>query len=56
MENVKNGAAPEIAPQAMIGECIHALNLAAQQVERLGGDSSVYRETVERAMPVRWSA
>lgn len=54
MKHERIEAAPVIAPRAMIGECIHALNLAAKQVDRLGGDSSIYRETVDRAMTIRW--
>ena len=48
--------ADAVSPRSMLGECIFALNSAARQIERLGGDSSIQRETVERATPVRWTA
>ncbi|RPF70467.1 hypothetical protein [Aurantiacibacter spongiae] len=45
-----------LSPRAALGLCIHSLNLAAQEIERLGGEGSFVRNTVERVTPVRWSA
>lgn len=41
--------------QAELGTAIHALNLAIQQIERLGGDASIQREVVAELMSVRWA-
>lgn len=43
-----------IAPRAMLGQCIHALNLAARQIDALGGDGSQFRDTAAEAQTVRW--
>lgn len=41
--------------KAVLGECIHALNLAAQTIESMGGDGSTFREAANEAKKARWA-
>ena len=42
--------------RSKLGETIHGLNLAANAIETLGGDGSIYRELAEDAKALRWAA
>lgn len=40
--------------RALLGQCIHALNLAANAAERRGEDASIYREAAAAAQKERF--
>lgn len=42
--------------RGVLGEALHGLNLAAKQIDALGGDSSVVREVAAVVEPVRYAA